>query len=147
MQYPVPQFTDVEDKIIGPLTLKQAGIVGGTGMLIFFVYTTTKSVTLMVVLIIFMGLPAVGIAFAKFNGRPIYNNFIPIFKYFLNAKQLMFHKEGANLSSEATVEKFQAENPETEVTRENSSAKLKKLNYALQQQAREQEELLNPRTY
>ena len=27
MQFPVPQFTDVEDKIIGPLTLKQFGII------------------------------------------------------------------------------------------------------------------------
>jgi hypothetical protein len=147
MQYPVPQFTDVEDKIIGPLTLKQAGIIGGAGFLVFFLYSTTKSVPLLVTSIIFLGLPAAGIAFAKFNGRPVYNNFIPIFKYLLNPKQLMFHKEGASLGSDATVEKFKAENPETEITRENSSAKLKKLNYALQQQAREQEELLNPRGY
>ena len=32
MQFPVPQFTDVEDKIIGPLTVKQFGILFGVGV-------------------------------------------------------------------------------------------------------------------
>ena len=42
MQFPVPQFTDVEDRIIGPLTIKQFGIVFGAGVVIFWVIPRPK---------------------------------------------------------------------------------------------------------
>jgi hypothetical protein len=43
MQYPVPQFTDVEDRIIGPLTLKQFGIIFGAGVVIFLAIQRPKA--------------------------------------------------------------------------------------------------------
>ena len=44
MQFPVPQFTDVEDRIIGALSFKQFGIVFVAALIIFAVYTISKSI-------------------------------------------------------------------------------------------------------
>ncbi len=46
MQFPVPQFTEVEDKIIGPLTLKQFGIIFGVGVIIFLAMEMMSSIIL-----------------------------------------------------------------------------------------------------
>ncbi len=68
MQFPVPQFTDVEDKIIGPLTIKQFGFVFAAGIVVVLVFTSTKSVLAAIVAFLLVGVPALGIAFAKING-------------------------------------------------------------------------------
>ena len=73
MQFPVPQFTDVEDKIIGPLTLKQFGIIFAAGVVIFLGYSATKSILVLIFLFMLFGVPALGLAFANINGRPVYN--------------------------------------------------------------------------
>lgn len=93
MQFPVPQFTDVEDKIIGPLSLKQFGFIFIAGMIVVVTYTSTKSVLAAIVAFVLFGVPALGIAFAKINGRPIYNLFPVILKFIASDKLLVFHKE------------------------------------------------------
>lgn len=70
MQYQVPQFIEVEDKIFGPLTLKQflylAG-AGGVGLIFFSLFSTYVAVL--------FTLPFVGIglalAFYRPNDRPL----------------------------------------------------------------------------
>ena len=99
MQFPVPQFTDVEDHIIGPLTLKQFGIVYGAGVVIFLGFSATKSMVVLVFLCLIFGLPALAIAFVPFNGRPIYNTVGLLFKFVTSPKVLIFHKEVQSLSA------------------------------------------------
>ena len=94
MQFPVPQFTEVEDRIIGPLTVKQFGIIFGAGVIVFLGYSSTKSVLVTVFLFILFGLPALGVAFAKINGRPVYSSFSYFLKFWTAPKALVFHKEG-----------------------------------------------------
>lgn len=69
MHAQVPQFIDIEDKIIGPFTLKQFGYIAGGAILIGILYTIF---TLPVVII--FGAPIAGLslalAFYKINGRP-----------------------------------------------------------------------------
>ena len=70
MEYQVPQFIEVEDKIIGPLTLRQFIYVAGTAGLciIFFFY-------LNFVFALILALPVIGfgaaLAFYKINGKPL----------------------------------------------------------------------------
>ena len=99
MQFPVPQFTDVEDKIIGPLTVKQFGIIFATGVIIFLGYSATKSVLVLVFLFVLFGIPALGLAFAKINGRPLYNTLGHFAKFVASPKILIFHKEAQSLNS------------------------------------------------
>src|SRR5690242_13406190 len=95
MQYPVPQFTDVEDKIFGPLTLKQFIIVGGAGLIICLVYSGTKDILITIFFGLLLGVPALGLAFGKLNGRRLYNSIFQVAGYFLRPKQLLYHKQGS----------------------------------------------------
>lgn len=69
-QYQVPQFIEVEDKIFGPLTLKQFIYLAGAGGLALLCFT---------LLPLFLALPLAGLAggigaafaFYKVNGRPL----------------------------------------------------------------------------
>ena len=70
MQFQVPQFIETEDKIVGPLTLRQflyIAAAGGVSALFYF--------TLQVWLWFLFSLPlfaiAAGLAFIKVNGRPL----------------------------------------------------------------------------
>ena len=99
MQFPVPQFTEVEDKIIGPLTIKQFGIIFGVGIVIFLGYSATKSLPVLIVLFLLFGLPGLALAFGQINGRPIYNSFGYFLKFFMSPKVLIFHKEAQTISS------------------------------------------------
>ena len=67
MQFPVPQFTDVEDKIIGPLTIKQFGILFGVGIIVFLGFSATKNLIVTVFVFLIVGVPGLGLAFANIN--------------------------------------------------------------------------------
>lgn len=71
MQFSVPQFVDVRDKVFGPLTAQQFlySIIGiGLGLVEYFVLP----VPLFVVLVIPTVAIAAAFAFYKVNGRPFY---------------------------------------------------------------------------
>ncbi|MFZ5559569.1 MAG: PrgI family protein [Patescibacteria group bacterium] len=78
MQFQVPQFTDIEDKIIGPLTLKQFLYLLVAAVIIFILY---KLFSLFVVIV--LAIPVVGLtialAFVTVNNQP----FINVIKNFL----------------------------------------------------------------
>jgi len=69
-QFQVPQFIEVEDKIFGPLTLKQFMYVLGGAASIFLLY-----VFLPLWLAVILGIPVgaffLALAFYKVNGRPV----------------------------------------------------------------------------
>jgi len=69
MQFNVPQFIEVEDKIIGPLTLKQFLYIGGGAGLLFMLWFFLKLAPFLIIAI-----PVVvicgALAFYKVNGRP-----------------------------------------------------------------------------
>ena len=70
MQFQVPQFVEVEDKIVGPFSLKQFLYVGGAvgaSLLLFFILTFW----LWVVLSVFIIAGGVALALIKINGQPI----------------------------------------------------------------------------
>src|SRR3989344_3018488 len=70
MQFQVPQFIETEDKIIGPLTLKQflyLALAGGACFGLYFILDTW----LWLLVSIFVGASAAALAFIKVNGRPL----------------------------------------------------------------------------
>jgi hypothetical protein len=93
MEYQVPQFIEVEDKIIGPLTLKQfIYIAGAAGLcVVFFVYLPT-------ILAFLLSAPVVGLAaalaFYKVNGKSFIEIIEAGFNYYLGGKLFLWkHKE------------------------------------------------------
>lgn len=82
-QFVVPQFLDVEAKIIGPITARQFLIMLGVLLLEFIIYR----LFLNIFIVIALGVPILGIglifSFAKVNGQPfhfIVLNFIQTFR-------------------------------------------------------------------
>jgi len=148
VQFPVPQFTDVEDRIIGPLTIKQFGIIFGAGVLIFLGYSATKSVLVTVFLFMLIGVPAITLAFAKINGRPIYNSISYFVNFFLSPKVMVFHKQATlqkaenNQKSQNTAVK-EATSPI--VTPADTKENLRKIQQLLKETQGKEEEMLRDR--
>jgi len=70
MQFQVPQFIETEDKIIGPLTLKQFGFIGGAALAVGLLFLVLEFLLWILIAIIFGALAAM-LAFGKVNGRPM----------------------------------------------------------------------------
>lgn len=140
MQFAVPQYTDVEDRIIGSLTLKQFLIIFFAGLILVLIYTATKSVLLTIVVAFPTAIPAVIIAFVPYNGRKMYN-MLPSFGRFLTApKVYIFHKVAPLEEDPATeVAAAKVVKPTKE---EPAQSRLKALHYSLEQKQKQEEELL-----
>jgi len=93
MEYQVPQFIEVEDKIVGPLTFKQfIYIAGAAGIcVVFFVY-------LPIWLAFLLSAPVVGLAsalaFYRVNGKSFIEMLEAGFNYYTGAKLFLWkHKD------------------------------------------------------
>ncbi len=92
MEYQVPQFIEVESKIIGPLTLKQfIYLAGAAGLcVVFFVYLPT-------LFAILLSLPTAGfaaaLAFYKMNGKSFIEVLEAGFNYYTGAKLFLWKRE------------------------------------------------------
>jgi hypothetical protein len=70
-QFVVPQFIDVEDKIIGPITTRQFLIILATLLIDFVAYKLATFVFFIFLFLIITGFGIV-LAFAKVNGQPFH---------------------------------------------------------------------------
>jgi len=76
--FQVPQFIDIEDKIIGPLTLRQFLFLASAAVLIF-ILNSFLEFWLWIIISIFIAALGFAFAFLKFNGqylpRVVWNGF------------------------------------------------------------------------
>ncbi len=105
MEYQVPQFIEVEDKIIGPFTLRQFIYIAGTAGLcvIFFSYLPFFFALLFSAPIAAFG---AALAFYKVNGKPFIEILEAGFNYYTKRKLLLW-KYGEQ-PTEGTVAKAEA---------------------------------------
>src|SRR3990167_3411241 len=103
MEYQVPQFIEVEDKIVGPLTLKQfIYIAGAVGLcVVFFAY-------LPIIFAFILAAPVVGLAvalaFYKVNGKSFIEILEAGFNYYIGAKLFLWkHKDQSVKEQSATA--------------------------------------------
>lgn len=89
MQYQVPQFIDIEDRIIGPLTLKQFLYLAFAGALLFVFWFLFAFYIWVIVAIPIAG-GAAAFAFLKINDRPFVYFFLAFVKYFTKPKLYIF---------------------------------------------------------
>lgn len=93
MRFEVPQFIEVEDKIVGPLTWKQfVYLAGGAGILIIVYFVADSILILMLV-----GTPIAALAgflaFHQINNRP-FSVFLESFiNYITKSKLYLWRKE------------------------------------------------------
>lgn len=86
MQFRVPQFIDIEDKVFGPFTLKQFGYIVGAGGVSFLIWTFIP-IRFIAVLVI---LPVAGLflalAFVKYNNRSFGEILESAFSYYTGTR-------------------------------------------------------------
>ena len=92
MQFQVPQFIEVEDKIFGPLTLKQflylAGGLGASVALYLYIPYKIVAVLFIIPLVAF----ALALTFYKVNNRPFIEAVQSFFYYSIGSKLYLWKK-------------------------------------------------------
>ena len=92
MRFQVPQFIDIEDKIFGPLTLKQFIYLAGGGGISFVIYRIIPYFYVSLFFIIPVMAFSVALAFYKVNGKPFIFIVESAVKYSLGNKLYLWQK-------------------------------------------------------
>ena len=92
MQFQVPQFIEVEDKIFGPLTFKQFVYLAGGAGIGYILYRVLPIYLAAPLIMAFFGLGA-SLAFFKYNGRPFILALEHGFFFFVHSKLYLWSNE------------------------------------------------------
>lgn len=99
MQFQIPQFIETEDKILGPLSLKQLLYLAGAGVLSFlsyfvFAFWAWTIITLVLVLL------ALTFAFVKYNGRPLVKVAVSAMAFVWKPRLFLWKRQAATPTAE-----------------------------------------------
>lgn len=127
MRFQVPQFIEVEDKIFGPLTLKQFIYLaaGGAGSFLLFNYLP---LFLALLLIVPLAGFCIALAFYKINNKPFLFAVESAFKYVIGSKLYLWKKVPKPITHSA---KGAEENNTSVYIPRLSDSKLKDLTWSL----------------
>lgn len=125
MQFKVPQFLEIEDKIFGPFTFKQFAYLAGGGGLCFVIYKALGLTLGMIPILLVAGF-ALLLTFYRPNNKPFIYMVQAGFKYFFQSKLYIWKK--ATLEQEQKKEELIA--PEIREVR-LSGSKLRDLAWSL----------------
>ena len=125
MRFQVPQFIEVEDKLFGPLTLKQfLYLAGGAGIIVVLWSLLPKFLAVLISIpVLFLSL---ALAFFKINNRPFIVTLESLFKFLLGERLYIWKKE----DKAGIAEERKTANPSLFVPR-LSDSKLKDLSWTL----------------
>lgn len=132
MRYQVPQFIEVEDKIFGPLTLKQfIYLVGGAG-LAFVIYRIIGNFLLAFIpMAIVLGISAALAFYKVYNHFPLVHIVEYAFKYWLGTKLYIWKKNDKPQPKDIKDAVKDAKNFATLTVPKISESKLKELTWSL----------------
>lgn len=128
-QFQVPQFIEIEDKIVGPLTLRQFIYIGIAGIFSFFLFFLLKTWIWVVFSSSLFTIAGI-LAFIKINGQPMYVILIYALKYFWRPRFYLWQKPKIeSAKSEIKISKIELVAPEIakEKTEETKKPLLKNL--------------------
>lgn len=126
-QFKVPQFIEHEARIVGPLTLKQTGLLSGMGAILFVLWFVLQPW-----LFFLLGTPLVlfvlFVSFLKINDRPIIDFFSSFFSFFISPQLYIWQKQTKKRGVERKKQKREIfEGPSTELTGQEVKELAKKL--------------------
>jgi len=130
VQYKVPQNLDLQDKVIGPLTMIQFLYVMGGGVIIYLVFNVAGPGFLFYLTAIPVGALSLGLAFLKIQDQPLMHFITAGFIYYLRPKQRIWQRFGTNI---ITVRELPQSKKKEELPPKKSVSKseLEKLAYML----------------
>ena len=92
MQFNIPQFIEVEDKILGPLTFRQFFLVIAVGLGLLFLWYYAALWFFLIVALPLAGLTA-ALIFVKINGRSFGTFLLSWINYWLNPRIYTWRKK------------------------------------------------------
>lgn len=126
MRYQVPQFIEIEDRVIGPLTVRQfVYLVGGAGM--SFILYTFLPIFLSIILIAIVVPLSLALAFYKINNKPFIDFLEAAFIFYTKQNLYIWKKEKREMNNKTPQEKKEAEIYVPRL----SDSKLKELSWSL----------------
>lgn len=124
MQFKVPQFIDIEDKVVGNLSFKQfAYLAGGAGL----VYISIKLLPGFIALVVAPALAALALAlaFLKINEKPFAHALEAFIRYYSKSRLYLWKKQ------EAKVRVREEKLKDSSLRATLSESKLKTLSWSL----------------
>ena len=92
MQFKVPQFIDIEDKVFGPLTFKQFAYLAGGAGLVYLSFKIFPTLIALVLAAAFASL-ALALAFFKYNEKPFIFTLQAFVRYITHPRLYLWHKD------------------------------------------------------
>lgn len=131
MRFQVPQFIEVEDKIIGPLTIKQfIYIAGGAGM--SFIIIRFLGLLFGIIVALPVAAFALALAFYKPNERQPFILFVEnAFKYFVGEKLYIWKKQDKKPIARTAEEREATSDLDSLYVPRLSDSKLKDMTWSL----------------
>jgi len=127
MEFQVPQFIEIEDRIFGPLTLKQGLYLGGGIGAAVAIYLSIPYKFLGVLISVPIIIFAAALSFYKINGRSFINTLENAIYYISKDKLYLWKKEDKKINKSTEIET--AKN--TIIVPKISESKLKDLTWSL----------------
>src|SRR3989344_2961407 len=117
MQFKVPQFLDIEDKIFGPFTFKEFVYLAGGAGLCFVLY---KLLGLTLGAIPILAVAGLSIALARYrpNNKPFINMIESAFNYFIQSKLYIWKRRRKNQDKAKTEQPDEVKNGREVVNRD-----------------------------
>ena len=92
MRFQIHQFIEVEDKIAGPLTLKQLLYLLGAGAISFIGYFIFPF-WIWLLLTTFVAVIGISLAFVRYNGQPLIKIIISALNFFWQPRMYLWQRE------------------------------------------------------
>ena len=130
MRFQVPQFIEVEDKVFGPLTVRQFIYLAGGGGLAYLIYAFLPFI-LAILLIPPVVILSLMLAFYKINDRPFIYTLESAVKFYIGGKLYIWKKAPVTPTTTRTQNTPQMKDSVTLSAPVLSESKLKDLAWSL----------------
>jgi len=126
-QFTVPQFIDVEDKIFGPITVRQFVILLAGSIVIaicYKIFDFSLFITSAILIVIFCGV----FAFARINGRPFHLFVLNIIQTLKKSRLRVWNNSSGNKGVDVvTVEKRETNDTQAPIVKRHTASRLAEL--------------------
>lgn len=134
MRFAVPQFTEYETKLVGPLSFRQFVFVAAAGVVCVALYFLTGKANLslfLVLAIIVLG-TGVSLAFLKINGQSLPTVLLNFIRFSIGSRFYIWKREGALITFSKNLEMKKEVKKEESPLKTTGASRLKKIRTKLE---------------
>ena len=133
LQYNIPQFVDSEDKIIGPISIRQFAFLVIGAVAVGFLWAFKPNMAFFVIMTVPVVGASIAFAFVKINGRDFIDFIGSMFGYFLKTNIYLWKRELSNEPPviKTTVQKSKVNKRNTGQEKEYSQSRVEEMAWVL----------------